>query len=81
MKTKVTRDNDDNKLKIRTRQEYQHRDNDNDDNNVPNNVIQATNAPLKDEGGCVRFLRIRKDKYNRLIIKAKDKMKKMREKE
>ena len=74
----VTQNNNDNKLKIRTRKEYQHRDNNNDNNNAPNNVIGVTNASQEDDtlnkGGLVLFLRIGKDKYNRLIIKEKGTM-------
>ena len=39
-------------------------------------MIQATNTTW--EGGWVRFLRIGKDKYNTLIIKAKDTMNKIK---
>merc|ERR1712238_413237 len=61
---RIIRDND-------FRKEYQHQD-----NTVPNNVIRATNTTQ--EGEWVRFLRTGKDKYNRLIIKAKDTLNKIK---
>ena len=75
-------------MKIRTIKQYQHRDNDND-KNVQNNVTRdndnnkaRTYATLEDnllnKRGWARLIRIGKDKYNRLIIKAKDTMNKLK---
>ena len=47
---------------------------------MPSNVIWATNTTQ--EGGLVRFSRIRIDKYNTIIVKVKDtinKVKKIKE--